>query len=206
MSHPSGSSSNQLAYLYAGAGACFLAGWGAHAFFVSRRSPPRAAESARPPAAPLPARPSAASSPSGNASALSTPRESTAASVSDGCLYKMAILVRNDLSQLVCCNCCSGCVRTESRCSCLYEPDRAAVCRDAAVLLCWSRTACWRSTGRSTGGGIQLALSGRTGARKSCASRRQATPFPDTASQPRRRVRAARFLLCSCETPRNLFR
>ena len=101
------SSRQQLAYLYAGAGACFLAGWGAHAVFTSRRTPqkPAAHPSARPP---LPlgglsaGRPSAVGdSPSAPPSAASTPRASIDVSFSDGSQHKMALLVRSDLPQLV---------------------------------------------------------------------------------------------------------
>ncbi len=99
MSQQSSDSNRQLVYLYAGAGACFLAGWGAHVAFSSWRSTgPRAAPQS---AARLPQRLSTAGGPSDNHSAVSTPRESTAASVGDNSLYKMALLVRTDLPQLV---------------------------------------------------------------------------------------------------------
>ena len=95
----SNSSSHTLA-LCAGAGACFLAGWTAHAAFRSGWRP-RAhhdASSRRQPAHLMPTHVSGGDTPSQSPSVASTPRGGYPASLTEQNGHKMALLVRTDIT------------------------------------------------------------------------------------------------------------
>lgn len=103
MSQQLSDSNRQGLLLCCGAGACFLAGWSAHAAFSSRRRPatahPDVASSSGKRQAPhaMPAHLSGGETASHTPSAASTPRGSYQASVTDQNGPKMALLVRADM-------------------------------------------------------------------------------------------------------------
>jgi hypothetical protein len=95
----SNGSSHTLA-LCAGAGACFLAGWTAHAAFRSgwRPTAHHDASSKRQPAHLQPTHVSGGDTPSQSPSAASTPRGGYPASLTEQNGHKMALLVRTDIT------------------------------------------------------------------------------------------------------------